>query len=341
MNNRTSITSLRRQENQKPRICVLSANGLPEGLGDDVPDVEFQLVDHTGLSHALCHCDALLLWDYFSQATRAAWSDNVSVSWIHVPTAGVDKLLFPELVHSSVTVTNARGIFDQPISEYVLGLVLQHFKQYRVTETLQQEHHWVHRETELIAQKRALIIGTGAIGRAIAHLFSAVNISVTGGGRTHREQDPDFHTVLDAQEWHRHLRDFDIVVAVCPLTPQTRGLFGQGEFGAMKSSSFFVNVGRGELVDQEALIEALTNPRFPTISAAIDVTTPEPLPNNSRLWDIPRLLISPHMSGDYLGWQTAAIAQYKHILAQWLSGEPLDNMVDKGKGYSSVSSPVT
>ena len=329
------------QEHHQPQICVLSNDGLPEGLEDSIPDVTFECVNQEGLSQALCHCDALLLWDYFSRDTRDAWSDDVSISWIHVPSAGVDKLLFSELVDAPVTVTNARGIFDQPISEYVLGLVLHHFKQFHATENLQRKHRWIHRETALIAEKRALVIGTGAIGRAIARCFQAVHINVTGGGRTHKADDPDFHTVLDTREWHEQLGTFDIVVLVCPLTPQTRGLFGRDEFASMKPSSFFINVGRGELVDQNAMVEALRATTPPRISAAIDVATPEPLPSDSELWDLPGLLISPHMSGDYLGWQQSALTQYRHLVAQWLAGEPLDNQVDKTKGYSSVPAAVT
>jgi phosphoglycerate dehydrogenase-like enzyme len=317
---------------------VLSNSGLPDGLEAEASRVDFNVIQQKQLSQALKESDALLLWDYFSRATRDAWSKETSISWVHVPTAGVDKLLFPELVTSPVVVTNARGIFDHPISEYVLGMILQHYKQFQFTSKLQKEHRWLHRESELISEKRALIIGTGAIGRSIACTLKSVHIDIVGAGRYHRVDDDDFGTVLNPEEWHEQLDSFDIVVLICPLTEETQGLFGRTELLAMKDSSMLINVGRGELVDQKALIEALDSPEFPIGAAAIDVAMPEPLPTDSALWDIPNLFISPHMSGDYIGWQQAAIKQYRHLISQWVAGESLDNQVNKDKGYSTLSS---
>ncbi|MCI1241025.1 MAG: D-2-hydroxyacid dehydrogenase [Bifidobacterium subtile] len=317
---------------------MLSNSGLPAGLETETSRVDFNVVQQEQLSQALKESDALLLWDYFSKATRDAWSKETTISWIHVPTAGVDKLLFPELVSSPIVVTNARGIFDHPISEYVLGMILQYYKQFQLTSTLQKEHRWLHRESELISEKKALIIGTGAIGRAIARILRSVHIDIVGAGRSHRVDDEDFGIVLNPEEWHEQLKSFDIVVLICPLTKETQGLFGRTELLTMKDSSMLINAGRGELIDQNALIEALESPEFPIGAAAIDVATPEPLPADSALWDIHNLFISPHMSGDYIGWQQAAIRQYRHLISQWIAGESLDNQVSKDKGYSSLSS---
>src|ERR1035437_8073042 len=180
--------------------------------------------DTAGLAESIVGADALFLWDYFSTAVRDVWDHADRLRWIHVAAAGMDKLLFDELVDSAVTVTNARGVFDRPVAEFVLMSVLAHAKDARRSQDLQRSREWRHRETAMVIGSTAFVVGTGAIGRETARLLTAVGMEVRGAGRTAREGDPDFGTVVASDELVDHVGWGDYVVVVGPLTKQTRGL---------------------------------------------------------------------------------------------------------------------
>lgn len=322
------MTTLRR-----PVVVVLTSPGKapPAGIERLAGHADVRYTDAAGLPAALRGADALLLWDFFSTALRDAWPAAGTLRWIHVAAAGVDTVLFPELAASDVVLTNAHGVFDRPIAEYVLACILAQDKQLHVNQALQREHRWQHRETRRTEGGTALVIGTGGIGRATARLLRAVGMTVTGAGRTARAGDPDFGTVVPTSELSRHVRDADHVVAVAPLTEQTRGMVNAEVLAAMKPSAHLINVGRGPLVDQDALVAAL---RDGTIAAAsLDVFVEEPVPADSPLWDVPGLHMSAHMSGDVVGWHDALAAQFVDNFFRWLGDDPLANVVDKQRGY--------
>lgn len=295
---------------------------------------EVHYTDTDGLESALQGADALLLWDFLSDATREAWAPQraePTLRWIHVAAAGVDKLLFDELVESEVTVTNSRGIFESSIAEFVLGVTLAFAKDFPGNCRLQQRRQWQHRETERIAGRHALVVGTGPIGRATARLLCAAGMRVSGVGRTARESDPDFGVVYQDGALLEELPGADYVVAVAPLTDRTRGLFDARAFAAMKSTARLINVGRGELVVEPDLVDALESGTID--GAALDVFANEPLPPDSPLWGMPNVLVSPHMSGDFIGWENALAELFVENFERWFSGEPLWNVVDKQLGY--------
>ncbi|GAA1138039.1 D-2-hydroxyacid dehydrogenase [Nesterenkonia lutea] len=308
----------------------------PGGLDKIESRAELRYTDAAGLGDAVDGAQALFLWDFFSPAVEQAWSRTASLEWIHVAAAGVDSLMFDELGRSEVTVTNAQGIFDRPIAEYVLTAILAHAKDFAGNLRHQQRREWAHRETHRVQGRSALIIGTGAIGRETARLLRAVGITVTGAGRTTRTQDPDFGTVLDSAELPRHIGAFDHVVNAAPLTPQTLGLIGEESLAAMRPGAHLINIGRGESVDEPALVRSLQAGHLS--GATLDVFEEEPLPQDSPLWDLETVTISAHMSGDVLGWRDALAEQFVHNAERWLEGEPLKNVVDKAKGYVPSSS---
>ncbi|WP_188837430.1 D-2-hydroxyacid dehydrogenase [Flexivirga endophytica] len=316
-----------------PVITVLVADSAdrPPGLASLADRVTFRFTDAAGLGDAVRGADALFLWDFFSSALEGVWAQCDALRWVHVAAAGVDKLLFPELRDSRVVVTNARGIFDRPIAEYVLAAVLAHLKLLREGYDLQREHVWRHRETDPLRGRRALVVGTGSIGRDIGRLLRAVDVEVTGAGRTARSGDPDFGTIIASSGLADAVGDFDIVVNVTPLTDATRNLFDRKVFGAMRPSAYFVNVGRGQSVVEADLVDALTAGEL--AGAALDVFRTEPLPENSPLWDVPTLAISPHLSGDSAGWLDALAAQFVRLADLWLAGEELPHPVDKQLGF--------
>ena len=292
---------------------------------------ELRFCDAGSLASALPGADALFLWDFFSPAVRDAWEHADRLTWIHVAAAGVDSLMFDDLAAAAVTVTNAQGIFDRPIAEFVLGAVFACAKDFAGSQELKRQRKWVHRETERVQGAHALVIGTGAIGRETARLLRAVGMTVRGAGRTARHEDEDFGTVVESADLARHIGWADHIVNAAPLTPQTRGLINAEALAAMKPGAHLVNIGRGESVDEPSLIEALRH--GPLGFASLDVFEEEPLPQDSPLWDMDNVLISAHMSGDVLGWRDALAGQFIENALRWLDDRPLENVVDTAKGY--------
>jgi phosphoglycerate dehydrogenase-like enzyme len=314
-----------------PVLAVLYGDKHPPDMDGIERAAVVRYTDANDLTSALHGADALFVYDFLSPAVPGAWHAADRLQWLHIASAGVDPVLFPAIRESDVVLTNSRGVFDDAIAEYVLGVILAFAKDFARSLDLQRETRWQHRESERVAGRRVLIVGTGPIGRAIARLLRAAGLLVAGAGRTARENDPDFGTVYASAELAGHLPSADYVVAVAPLTEQTKGLFDAAAFAAMKPSARFINVGRGELVVTGDLIEAL---RGATIAgAALDVFETEPLPPDSPLWTLPNVLVSPHMSGDFAGWRSTLVEVFAENFHRWLAGQPLDNVVDKQLGY--------
>lgn len=291
--------------------------------------------DAAGLGDALRGADALFMWDFLSDALESAWPSADVLRWLHIASAGVDKLLFPGLVSSDVVLTNSRGIFEDSIAEYVLGIILAFAKDLPGTLDAQRETHWRHRETERVAGREVLIAGTGPIGRSVARMLRAVGMRVSGIGRTRRENDPDFGIVHPSDELTAHLSTADFVVALAPLTEQTRGMFDTSAFRAMSRNARLINVGRGALVVTSDLVRALHEGEI--AGAALDVFESEPLAPESPLWSMRNVLVSPHMSGDFIGWRTALAELFVDNFARWRAGNRLRNVVDKRLGYVPVT----
>lgn len=299
---------------------------------------EVRYVTAENLRDELPGSDVLFLWDFFSGALEPAFAAADRLRWLHVASAGVDKVLFPAMKDSDVVLTNSRGVFEGAIAEWVLGMILAFAKDFRTTVDAQRETHWYHRETERITGRRALVVGTGPIGRATARMLRAVGMDVAGLGRTRRDEDPDFGVVHGFDELTAELGRADYVVALAPLTPQTDGMFHAGTLAAMRPTARLVNAGRGACVVTPDLVDAL---RAGTIAgAALDVFDTEPLPADSPLWSMPNVFVSPHMSGDFVGWLPALADIFVANFRRWRAGEPLRNVVDKTLGYVPTGQPV-
>ena len=306
---------------------------------DEVPGIEAvtnaAVVRCTGdldsLRAALPGAEVLFGWHFDAQDIRHAFDCADRLRWIQWGGAGVDAALFPALVESDVTMTNVRGVYDQTMAEYTLGMILAFAKDFRRTDRLQRERTWLHRLGERVAGTRALVVGAGSIGRTIARMLRSAGIEVEGVGRTARDDDPDFGRVHAAADLNRALGCADWVVLIAPLTEHTRGMFDASRFAAMRPSARFFNLGRGALVDEQAMIEAL---RSGTIAGAgLDVVAVEPLPDTSPLWGMENVLVSPHMSGDYKGHRTAVADIFIENFRRYRAGEPLVNVVDKRLGF--------
>lgn len=307
----------------------------------DLPGIEpvrnpVQLVFATNLDElrdVLPGSEILLSWNFRADQLRKAWDLATDLKWIHWCGAGVDAALFPALRDSEVILTNARGVFDRPMAEYVLGLIIAMAKSFPDTFAAKSTRTWAYQLTGKIEGRRALIVGTGSIGRSIASLLGAVGMQVTGVGRTPREGDADFGRIHGIDELNSVLAAADYVINVTPLTEATHNLFSSIRFAAMKPAARFINVGRGASVDEPALKKALDNGII--AGAALDVFQTEPLPADSPLWSTENLIISPHMSGDFFGHERALVELFVENLRRYRAGIPLKNVVDKLAGFVS------
>ena len=304
-------------------------------LREGFPDVEFV--------HARTHAEAV---DGIAAAT-VAFASYVSaemlgatrgLQWIHAPAAGVGHMLSRELAASTVIMTNSRGFNADSMAEHVLAMILAVKRQIPAAVRLQHRHHWG--QNDLHSSERMLLVkgqhvgvfGLGKIGSRVADLAAAFGARVSACRRhVDRGAPPSVTELRPSEDLAAWLPDLDILVIAAPQTPETEGLFGRRELLLMKRSALLVNVSRGPLVRESELIEEL---RRGTIgAAALDVFEEEPLDAVSPLWDMPNVLITPHVGGlrpDY--WDLAADF-FAENLRRFRSGQPLMNVVDKGAGY--------
>ncbi len=321
----------------KPVLVVQGAQQIAdvprlEEINDQV-ELRFATTEDE-LRGALPGAEVLLGWN-FRAGLRAAWNSANDLRWIHWAGAGVDAALFPELVESKVLLTNARGVFDVPMAEWVLGMTLCFAKKFPQSLAFQARSEWNHRLSECIAGKRVLVVGVGSIGRAVGRLLRAAGMQVEAVGRSARDGDADFGHVYAVDELHARLPLADYVVLITPLTPKTRNLFAAAEFAAMATHARFINIGRGALVVEDALLAALHNGDI--AGAALDVFVNEPLAADSPFWTAPNCLVSPHMSGDYAEFEEAMADQFMTNWNQYRQGKALNNIVDKNLGFVTGS----
>jgi phosphoglycerate dehydrogenase-like enzyme len=258
--------------------------------------------------------------------------------WIHTPSAGVDHLLFPALVESEVTLTNSRGVHDDTMAEHTIAVMLAFARKLHLARDAQHARRWsqqpLWRESpafEFLAGSTIAIVGFGSIGRAIAARARALGQTVLAVRRHAGGEPGPAHEVHGPAALDDVLGRADWVVLVLPQTSETRGLLSRERLARLRPGARLVNLGRGSLVDEDALIEALRDGRL--AGAALDVTATEPLPPESPLWEMPQVILTPHVSGLGPRYWHRALQPFADNLARFLAGEPLQFVVDKRAGY--------
>ena len=324
----------------RPVVVVVGAeaDSPPPGIVMAGDAVELRYApDAESLERSLADADALFAWRPDPAWLPAAWPPSSRLRWIQSASAGVDMLLFPELIESEIVVTNAKGVFEEPIAEWVIGAMLAFATGLHRSVLDQQHGEWTSgRSTERLAGARLVVVGPGPIGRATATRALALGMSVGLVGRRPRRHET-FGDVLGVDQLHRGLAEADHVLDALPLTDATKGLFDAPAFAAMGPHARFYNVGRGATVDEPALVEAL---RSGTIAgAALDVFATEPLPPDSPLWTLPNVIVSPHISGDIEGWERQVVSLFVENARRFAAGEPLSNLVDKQAGHGVGEPP--
>jgi len=258
--------------------------------------------------------------------------------WIHSTAASVTGMLFPELVASDVVLTNARGLHADAMAEHALGVMLAFVRQLHLARDAQHRAEWAQErlwsqspDFGSLAGSTLGLVGLGAVGKAIAARARALGMRVVAV-RRHPASDPaPAHEQWPVSRLDELLPIVDWLVIAAPHTSETQGMIGRAQLARMRPSARLVNLGRGALVDERALIEALRERRL--AGAALDVFEEEPLPSTSPLWSMSECVVTPHVSGLGPRYWERAMEQFTANLRRFVAGEPLANVVDKRAGY--------
>jgi phosphoglycerate dehydrogenase-like enzyme len=307
-----------------------------EKLKKEFSQLEFvRLTSYEGIEKDLADAEIL-----FSQSlTPEQFTITRNLRWIHSPAAAVHQFMFPQLVNSDVILTNAREVHGPGVAEHVMALIFAIAKRIPASVRFQQKHIWGQSilwergDCPLdIAGSTLGIVGFGSIGRNVAKRAHAIGMRVIVVREHPESERPEYvNEELPSSRLHDMLSRSDYVVLSPPLTPTTRGMIGRDQLSKMKRSAFLINVGRGPLIDEAALIAALRDHKI--AGAALDVFDQEPLPPDSPLWDLENLLITPHTAGmDARLWERH-YALFSENLHRYFSGQPLLGLVDKHSGY--------
>jgi phosphoglycerate dehydrogenase-like enzyme len=261
---------------------------------------------------------------------RGHWARAERLRLIQVLGAGVDGVLPAPDLPASVALANQRGMSAEPMAEFGLTLVLALLKQLPFFVAAQREHAW-RRTLPVRAAGRTLgILGIGAIGEALAVRAAALGMRVIGTQRTPKGH-PAVARIEPPEHSDRVLAESDVVVLLLPLTDETRGLLSRERIARMKPGALLVNLARGGIVDEDALVEALRSGRL--AAAAFDVFAEEPLPASSPLWEAPNLWITPHMAGGFPEILDETTRLFAENVARLERGEPIRNPIDRARGY--------
>jgi len=251
------------------------------------------------------------------------------LKWVATVQAGVNTWPLGRMRERGISFTNGAGIMAPPIAEFVVMGMLALAKSLPGLIRLQAERRWASWSLpgEELAGSRALIVGYGSIGREIGRRLKAFEVEVVGV-RRHASGEAG---VIGPEDWRGRLPEFDWVILAAASTAETRGMIGAAELGAMKPSARVVNVARGVMLDQPALIQALKDGRL--AGALLDVTDPEPPSTDDPIWTAPNVLLTSHSSAVNTGWRARAAALFVDNLERYLTGKPLRNQVDLELGY--------
>lgn len=277
-------------------------------------------LDPAELRAAVAEAEVILNCTGSSELLAPIWPETKRVRWVHSLSAGVEGQLFPELVASDVPLTNARGVYKRSLAEWALAAMLFFAKDLRRMLRSQAEARWDQFDVDMLAGATLGVVGFGEIGRAAARLAEGFGMRVEGLGRRHTPEQR-----LDL------MRRSDYLLIAAALTPETRRLIGAEEIAALKPTCVLINVGRGAVVDEAALANALETRSIR--GAALDVFEIEPLPADHPFWRLDNVLLSPHTADHTATWLDEAVAMFIENYGRFTRGEPLLNVVDKKAGY--------
>jgi phosphoglycerate dehydrogenase-like enzyme len=301
-------------------------------LAEPPPGVSFVIGERLEqLGSAPREARAVLSWWGSHDTLDEVLTHAPHVRWVHSSAAGVDRLLSPTLLRSGVVLTNSRGVFSPALAEFTMGAILFFAKDFARMRRAQASRRWDPFEVEVLSRKTLGVLGYGDIGRAAGRLARAAGMSVVAH-RRRPEPVPDDPAAAEVlADKLDVVRRADYLLVAAPLTDETRHLVGPRELSAMKPSAVLINVGRGALVDEPALVDALSHKRIR--GAALDVFEKEPLPEDHPLYGMDHVLLAPHCADRTATWLDEAMACFLDNVRRYQRGEELKNLVDLRRGY--------
>jgi phosphoglycerate dehydrogenase-like enzyme len=308
-----------------PQLAILQ--GLP-------PDTTVVVGNSTeAFATAVRDASVILNWSGSLSLFREVFRRSPNVRWIHSRSAGLDRTLFPELIESPVTLTNSTGVFSPSLGEFALAAILYFAKDFRRMIRNQMACVWEPFDVLPVSGRTVAIVGYGDIGRAVAARAVALGMTVLALKRHTPLTNPDplVEQVYGPAGRIEMISRCDYVVAAAPLTSETRAMIAEPEFAVMKSTAVVINVGRGPVIKEEALLGALSTGRIK--GAALDVFDHEPLPGNHPFYKLENVLLSPHCADHTPDWLDQAMQFFLAQFERFQKNEPLLNVVDKQLGY--------
>jgi phosphoglycerate dehydrogenase-like enzyme len=319
-------------------VVIVLANPTEPQLGmlEQLPTETGIAVGDTAEAFARAASDATVIfnWSLSGGLLREVFRMCPGVQWVHTRSAGLDNILFPELIGSPAPLTNGTGVFSASLGEFVLAAILHFAKDLRRMARNQEAGVWEQFDVTDIAGQTVGIVGYGDIGRAVATRVRAMGmrvLAVKRSGPTVYNVDPLVSRIYSPADLAEFLPQCDYIVAAAPLTPETRGMIGREAFAAMKPEAVVINVGRGPVIEEAAMVDALCAGRIK--GAALDVFDEEPLAAGHPLYGLRNVLLSPHCADHTPDWLERAMQFFVDQYFRFTKGEPLLNVVDKARGY--------
>src|SRR5688572_6125320 len=296
---------------------------LPEEQGARVSQADCDRVDCTFIDRDIRFNDQL--YAAYGEAVVA----STSLKWIHLVSSGVGQQPFiPALAAKNVTITSSTGSNAEPVAQTGFTGLLMLARGFPGYIQVQHKHEWRPMRGAALPDdlrgQTVLLIGVGAVGKTFAGYARAFGLKVIGVRRSPMTPDDPVDDLHPPSKLHEVLARADWIVIACPLTPETRDLLDAEAFGHMKKGARLINIGRGEVVDESALIEALRSGRL--AGAALDAHIQEPLPPDSPLWDLPNVIVTPHNASASSGNEKRAAAMFIANFGHWIRREPLFNV---------------
>jgi phosphoglycerate dehydrogenase-like enzyme len=284
--------------------------------------------------NAASDANVIFNWSLTGELLRQVFAMCPRAQWVHNRSAGLDGVLFPEIVASPVPLTNGSGVFSPSLGEFALAAILYFAKDLRRMIRSQEAGRWEQFDITEITGQTVGIVGYGDIGRAVATRVRAMGmrvLAVKRHGPPLYNVDPLVAQIYAPERVNDMLPLCDYVVLSAPLTPETKGMIGDAAFASMRPDAVLINVGRGPVVEEQALVRALSGNRIK--GAALDVFDREPLPAGHPFYSLPNVLLSPHCADHTPDWLERAMQFFIDQFERFRKGEPLLNIVDKKLGY--------
>src|SRR6266478_1228802 len=321
----------------KISTLVLADSGEPQlSMLDELREVANVVIGNSApsLDKSAEHAQVIFNWSASLSLIREVFLMSPRVRWVHSRSAGLERTLFPELIASDVTMTNGSGVFSPSLGEFALAAILYFAKDFRRMIRNQMAGQWEPFDILPISGQTVGIVGYGDIGRAVASRVRTMGMNVLAVKRhapTQNNPDPFAERIYSPDQRLAMLPQCDYLVVAAPLNAETAGLINEAEFAAMKPTAVIINVGRGPVINERAMIDTLAEHKIK--GAALDVFDEEPLPAGHPFYKLENVLLSPHCADHTPDWLDNAMRFFLAQFEKFRHGEPLLNVVDKKLGY--------